>query len=224
MRILLVEDSVRLSRSLQSGLGRLGHAVDVVHDGKQGLSYARLNPYDLLVLDVMLPGLDGLSLLRELRGLGRDVRVLLLTARDAVADRVAGLRAGADDYLVKPFAFDELVARVDALGRRAREGGHPVTRVGALRIDTAARTVHCGERELVLSRREYQLLSCLAQRPGEIVSRTEIEDRLYGEDDFPASNVVASTVSGLRAKLAQAGAGGLIQTRRGLGYRIGADG
>src|SRR5262245_36041652 len=150
MRILLVEDSVRLSRSLQSGLGRLGHAVDVVHDGKQGLSYARLNPYDLLVLDVMLPGLDGLSLLRELRALGREVRVLLLTARDAVSDRVSGLRAGADDYLVKPFAFEELVARVDALGRRSREGGQPFTQVGALRIDTTARTVHCGGRELVL--------------------------------------------------------------------------
>src|SRR6188508_222710 len=120
MRILLVEDSRRLAQSVQAGLRKLGHAVDAVHEGPRGLSYARLNPYDLLILDIMLPGLDGLSVLRELRQGGNATHALLLTAKDAVEDRVTGLQAGADDYLVKPFAFEELAARVDALGRRVR--------------------------------------------------------------------------------------------------------
>jgi len=200
-----------------------GYAIDHAADGITGLHLAVSNPYDVIIADVMLAGMDGITICRKLREEARsDTPLLMLTARDTIDDKLAGLDAGADDYLVKPFAFEELVARVDALGRRAREGGHPVTRVGGLRIDTVARTVHRGEREIVLSRREYQLLCCLASRAGELVSRTEIEDRLYGEDDFPASNVVAVTVSGLRGKLAQAGAEGLIETRRGLGYRFGA--
>ncbi len=218
MRILLVEDSLRLAQSVQAGLRKLGHAVDVVHEGLKGLSYARLNPYDLLILDIMLPGLDGLSILRELRGEGRDTHVLLLTAKDTVEDRVGGLQTGADDYLIKPFAFDELAARVDALGRRVRGPSTPVVEIGDLSLDTGARTAVRGERLLDLSRREYALLRYLASRPGETVSRIEIEDHLYDEDTLPLSNVVASTICALRDKLEQDGGERLIHTRRGLGY------
>ena len=218
MRILLVEDSIRLAQSVQAGLRKLGHAVDVVHDGPKGLSYARCNPYDLLVLDIMLPGLDGLSLLDTLRREGVTTHVLLLTARDGVEDRVEGLRRGADDYLVKPFAFEELAARVDALGRRVRGPALPVIEVGDLEIDTAARLVRRDGCSLELSRREYALLAYLGTRPGEIVSRIEIEDHLYDEDTLPSSNVVASTICALREKLEAGGGSRLIHTRRGLGY------
>ncbi|MCB9896929.1 MAG: response regulator transcription factor [Planctomycetes bacterium] len=220
MRILLVEDSERLAHSIQSGLRRLGHGVDVVHDGDRGLSYARNNPYDLVLLDVMLPGRDGFSVLRALRDDGVDVHVLMLTARDAVEDRVHGLQAGADDYLVKPFAFDELAARVDALGRRVRGPALPVVTIGDLKIDTSARSVTRGERVLDLSRREYALITYLASRRGETASRIEIEDQLYDEDSLPMSNVVASTVCSLREKLESGGAPRLIHTRRGLGYML----
>ena len=218
MRSLRVEDSQRLARSVQAGLRKLGHAVDVVHEGPKGLSYARLNPYDLVILDIMLPGLDGLSVLDALRHDGIDTHVIMLTAKDAVEDRVRGLKTGADDYLVKPFAFEELAARVDALGRRVRGPSTPVVEIGTLAIDTSARQVTRGERSLDLSRREYSLLKYLASRPGETVSRIEIEDHLYDEDTLPLSNVVASTICALRDKLESAGEGRLIHTRRGLGY------
>ena len=218
MRILIVEDSKRLAQSVQAGLRRLGHAVDVVHEGTRGLSYARLNPYDLLILDILLPGLDGLAVLRELRRAGVGTHVLLLTARDAVEDRVTGLQAGADDYLVKPFAFEELAARIDALGRRVRGPATPLVELGDLSIDTAARVVKRGERRLDLTRREYALLKYLASRPGEVVSQIEIEDQLYDEDTLPNSNVVASTICSLREKLEVEGGSRLIHTRRGFGY------
>jgi DNA-binding response OmpR family regulator len=218
MRILIVEDSKRLAQAVQAGLRRLGHAVDVVHEGTRGLSYARLNPYDLLILDILLPGLDGLAVLRELRRCGVGTHVLLLTARDAVEDRVTGLQAGADDYLVKPFAFEELAARIDALGRRVRGPATPLVELGDLCIDTAARVVKRGERRLELTRREYALLKYLASRPGEIVSQIEIEDQLYDEDTLPNSNVVASTICSLREKLEVEGGSRLIHTRRGFGY------
>lgn len=218
MRILLVEDSQRLARSVQTGLRKLGHAVDVVHDGAKGLSYARCNPYDLVLLDIMLPELDGLSVLRELRAGGVETHVLMLTAKDSLDDRVRGLQSGADDYLVKPFAFEELAARVDALGRRVRGRATPVLEVGDLRVDTSARVVTRGERQLELSRREFALIRYLATRVGEIVSRIEIEDELYDEDTLPLSNVVASTICALRDKLESGGEARLIHTRRGLGY------
>jgi DNA-binding response OmpR family regulator len=221
MRILLVEDSQRLARSVQAGLRKLGHAVDVVHEGPRGLSYALLNPYDVVVLDIMLPGLDGLSVLRGLREQGSDTHVLLLTAKDTVADRVDGLRTGADDYLVKPFAFEELAARLDALGRRVRGPATPSVTLGDLIFDRAARTVTRGGRTLDLSRREFSLLGYLVERAGETVSRIEIEDHLYDEDTLPMSNVVASTICALREKLEAGGEPRLIHTRRGLGYVLG---
>ncbi len=218
MRILLVEDSKSLADTLRAGLRKLGHGVDVVADGKRGLSYARLNPYDLVVLDRMLPELDGLALLQKLRAAGLNTPVLFLTALDTVEDRVVGLRAGADDYLVKPFAFEEFVARVEVLSRRRRITGVPIVELGSLRVDTAARTVTYEGRPLDLPAREYSLLVLLVTRRGQTVSRIEIEDHLYDESTLPMSNAVAVAISSLRTRLKEVGAPELIKTRRGLGY------
>lgn len=218
MRILVIEDSVRLASSLEQGLRRLGHAVDVTHDGEAGLSYARSNPYDLVLLDLLLPRIDGLTVLRRLREEGADVAVLVLTARDTVDDRVRGLRQGADDYLVKPFSFDELVARVEALGRRRGNARLPRLRVGDLELDLVARRAVRAGREIPLTAREFMLLRLLATRSGEIVTSEEIEDHLYDERTFPISNAVQSAISALRRRLREAGDGELIHTRRGLGY------
>jgi len=220
MRILLIEDSERLTESLRSGLRKLGHAVDIALDGKSGLSYARLNPYDVVVLDLMLPGKDGLSVLKELRDGGDKTYILILTARDTVDDRVRGLSQGADDYLVKPFAFDELVARIEALGRRRSDTARPVLEIGDLLIDTAARRVTRAGRPIRLTPREYALLLLLANRKGQVVSRIEIEDHLYDERNFPLSNVVQSAVSSLRSRLSVPGTTPLIHTCWGKGYML----
>ena len=218
MRILVVEDSTRLAESVRAGLRKLGHGVDLTHDGPTGLSYARCNPYDVIVLDLMLPGKDGLSVLREYREQGGEAFILILTAKDTVDDRVTGLRQGADDYLIKPFSFDEFVARVEALGRRRSDGANPVLRIGDLEVDTAARRVRrCGQ-EIVLAPREYALLHLLASKQGMVVSREEIEDHLYDERTFPMSNAAQSAISSLRSRIAIDGARPLIHTRRGLGY------
>ena len=218
MRLLLVEDSERLQRSLGTGLRRAGHAVDVTGSGTDGLWRARSTEYDVVVLDVMLPGLDGLSVLRQLRAGGRDTHVLLLTARDAVEDRVTGLRAGADDYLVKPFAFDELLARVEALGRRRTGRKDPVVRVGDVEIDVATRSVRRGGRAVPLLPREFALLAYLAGRAGQVVSRTDIEAHLYDDRADPMSNVVDSAVCALRRKIDRPGEPSVIVTRRRAGY------
>jgi DNA-binding response OmpR family regulator len=218
MHLLLIEDSARLHESLRTGLQRCGYAVDGALDGEAGLRYARHNHYDVIVLDLMLPGLDGLTLLRRLREAGDQTHVLILTARDTVKDRVLGLRDGADDYLVKPFAFDELVARIEALVRRAYHTKNPEIEIGPLRIDTAARRVLRDGRPLTLSKREYMLLEYLALRRGEVVARRDIEDHLYGEADFPMSNAVDRIVCTLRGKIETDGGPTLLQTRRGLGF------
>ncbi|MBI4880023.1 MAG: response regulator transcription factor [Planctomycetes bacterium] len=220
MRILLVEDSKRLTGALRSGLRKLGHAVDIAADGETGLSYALHNPYDVVVLDIMLPRLDGFTVLRRLRESGSNVYVLVLTAKDAVDDRVFGLRQGADDYLVKPFAFAELVARIEALGRRRVETTPPLMRIGDLEIDTAARRVKRAGQVLRMTPREYSLLVFLASRKGQVVSRIEIEDHLYDERTFPESNVVQSAISLLRSRLALPGAAPLIHTCWGRGYML----
>jgi DNA-binding response OmpR family regulator len=219
--LLLVEDSVRLQRSLSTGLRKEGYAVDVTGDGAEGLWYATRNPYDAIVLDVMLPTLDGLTLLRRLRasgGQGADAHVLLLTAKDTVEDRVTGLRSGADDYLVKPFAFDELLARIEALTRRRHNAKNPVIAVDDLWIDTAARTVTRGGRAIELAAREYALLQFLALRQGQVVSRSQIEAHLHDERSELMSNVIDAAVYALRKKIDAPGRPSLIQTRRGMGY------
>lgn len=217
---LLVEDSERLRRSIGAGLRRSGWVVDCVADGRKGLSYARLNPYDVLILDLGLPELDGLDVLAQLRAADSKLPVLILTARDAVADRVAGLRAGADDYLIKPFDFEELLARLDALVRRAYQQSGEVIDLGGVRLHRADRRVECASGDLNLTRREYSLIEYLALRRGAVVSRVEIEDHIYDEHSLPSSNAVDSAVCSLRAKLSGAGAPELIRTVRGLGYVV----
>jgi two-component system OmpR family response regulator len=218
MHVLLVEDSRRLQESLGTGLRRCGYAVDAATDGEAGLRYARHNEYDVIVLDLMLPKVDGLTVLRRLRDEGKETHVLILTAKDTVDDRVLGLREGADDYLVKPFSFDELLARIEALIRRSYRAKNPVIAIGPISIDTTARTVTRGGEEIRLSRREYALLEYLAYRKGEIVDRRQIEDHLYGERNFPMSNAVDRVVCTLRKKIESPGNGEILTTRRGLGY------
>lgn len=218
MRILLAEDSERLQRSIGEGLRRAGYAVDVSPSGTDALWRASGCDYDVIVLDIMLPGIDGLEVLRQLRGRDINSHVLLLTARDTIADRVAGLRTGADDYLVKPFAFDELLARVEALGRRQRGKKNPMLRVADLDIDTIAREVRRGNQTLPLLPREFSLLHYLACRVGEVVTRTEIEMHLYDDRVDPMSNVVDSAICSLRRKIDLPGEPSLIVTRRRMGY------
>ncbi len=223
MRVLIVEDQDRLRNWLKKGLEEADFAVDATGDGKEGLWYALGNSYDVVILDLMLPGMDGLSILRRLREAGHEDQVLILTAKDTVPDRVKGLDQGADDYLVKPFAFDELLARVRALVRRSYGKHSAVIEIGDLRIDTAKRQVWRGEQEVGLRAMEYKLLEYLALRAGETVSRTDIWEHLYDFRSQTASNVVDVYVANLRRKLDRPGEKSLIQTRRGLGYVLGTD-
>lgn len=218
MRILFVEDSKRLRVTVGTALRRVGYAVDTAEDGEEGLWLAKANDYDAIVLDIMLPKLDGLSLLKLLRQAGRKTHVLLLTARDTVPDRVLGLQSGADDYLVKPFALEELLARVHALCRRAYDSKGSRVTVGSLVVDTAARTVSRAGTELLLQAREYALLEYLALRAGQVVTRTEIEAHIYDGSADLMSNAVDSAVCALRRKLEVGDPAPLIHTRRGLGY------
>ncbi len=221
MRALLVEDYEPLRRSLHQGIREAGYAIDVAADGEEGFWYARNNPYDVIVLDLMLPKLDGLSLLQQLRDSGSKTPVLILTARDAVEDRVKGLDTGADDYLTKPFALEELLARMRALVRRKYDKSQTLLQVGSLHLDTSAKRVHRDGEEIQLTAREYSLLEYLARRAGQTVSRTEIWDHLYEFDSSATSNVVDVYIGYLRRKLDPPGQGSLIRTVRGQGYRLG---
>jgi DNA-binding response OmpR family regulator len=218
MKLLLVEDSKHLQRALAVGLRKAGFALDVTGDGKEGLWLAESNDYDVVVLDILLPGMDGLSVLQQLRAKGKQVHVLMLTARDTVSDRVRGLQAGADDYLVKPFAFEELLARVQALCRRTY--GQKLTRlaIGDLEIDLANKAVVRAGVPVKLKPREYALLEYLGLRRGEVVSRREIEAHIYDDQVDPMSNVVDSAICVLRRKISMPGLPALIHTRHGLGY------
>jgi DNA-binding response OmpR family regulator len=218
MKLLLIEDSPSLSRALSTGLRNAGYAVDAVADGAEGLWLAQGGGHDVIVLDLMLPTMDGLSVLRRLRAEGHTTQVLVLTAKDAVEDRVKGLRAGADDYLVKPFAFDELLARIEALIRRGHGVKDPVIRIGDLVLDTVAKTVTRGERRIALTPREYALLEYLAHRRGEVISRSDVEAHIYDQAKDLMSNVVDSAICALRKKIDGPGAPRLIHTRRGMGY------
>ncbi|MCA9972804.1 MAG: response regulator transcription factor [Anaerolineales bacterium] len=222
MRILVVEDEPGIANFVRQGLAEAGHAVDLVADGREALDYARTAVYDVYVLDIMLPGMSGLDLLRALRRAGDKTPALMLTARDAVADRVAGLDAGADDYLVKPFAFDELLARVRALLRRPPLQLGTVLRVADLEMDTARRTVQRGERSIDLSPREYAVLEVLLRHPNQVLTRTQIGEHVWNFDFYSESNVVDVYIGYLRRKLTQDAEAPLIQTVRGVGYRIGA--
>jgi DNA-binding response OmpR family regulator len=218
MRVLLVEDSQRLRKSIAHGLRRADYALDETGDGREGLDLAGSNEYDVIILDLMLPGMDGLTLLRRLRETGRGTHVLILTAKDTLEDRLSGLRAGADDYLVKPFAFEELLARVQALCRRSYRSKNPRIAIGDLEIDTAARVVTRAGDRIDLTPREFMLLEYLALRRGEVVPRGKIERHIYGNSAGPVSNAVDSAICILRRKITPPGAAPLIHTRRGMGY------
>jgi len=222
MRALVVEDYAPVRTAVVEGLTENGFAVDSSADGEEGLWFAQQNPYDVIVLDLMLPKLDGLGVLQKLRASGSTVPVLVLTARDGVDDRVRGLDTGADDYLVKPFAFAELLARVRVLVRR-RYDAAPVIRIGDLEIDTTKRAVKRGDESIVLSAREYALLEYLALRAGQLVTRTEIWEHVYDFHSDAHSNVVDVYIGYLRKKLEREGAAKLIHTRRGQGYVLGVE-
>jgi DNA-binding response OmpR family regulator len=221
MRLLVVEDSQRLRRWVSRGLRDAGFSVDEAADGDEGLSLAIANAYDTIVLDLMLPGIDGLTLLETLRREGHSVHVLILTAKDTVDDRVRGLNTGADDYLIKPFAFAELVARIQALVRRRYGVKDPRILVGGLEIDTAARLVRRDNAAIPLRPREYALLEFLAMHRGQVVTRSDIEEHIYDEQVQPMSNVVDNAICALRRKLDLPGGSSLIETRRGMGYVLG---
>ncbi len=220
MKILTIEDSGRLRVSIGTALRKSGYAVDVAADGEEGLWMVESGAYDVIVLDLMLPKLDGLALLRRLREKGDESHVLILTARGGVADRVAGLEAGADDYLSKPFALEELLARVAALVRRSYGKKNPVLRCGNLELDRNRREVCVNELLLKLTPREYRLLEYLVLADGALHSRSDIETHLYEESAEIFSNAIDSAISILRRKLAEAGSDARIATRRGEGYLL----
>ncbi|HRX86924.1 MAG TPA: response regulator transcription factor [Phycisphaerae bacterium] len=218
MRVLVIEDYAPLREAVAQALAEAGYAVDASGDGPEGLWYARSGEYDAIVLDIVLPELDGLELLRKLRREGVTTPVLLLTARDTVRDRVHGLDAGADDYLVKPFALAELLARVRALVRRRYAASDPVIRVRDLEVNTVARTVTRGGAGIELTAREYALIEFLVHRAGTVVTRSEIHEHIYDFRDATDSNVVDVYIGYLRKKTERDGGPRLIHTRRGQGY------
>jgi len=222
MRLLLVEDDPLLSASVARGLREQAYAVDVAADGKSALYQAAIFPYDLIVLDVMLPGKDGFEVLSELRRRGTTARVLMLTSRDAVQDRIRGLDLGADDYLTKPFDFQELLARIRALLRRGEELAPAVLCVADLEVDTRAQSARRAGEEIRLTAKEYALLEFLARNAGRVMPRAEISDHVWDENHDPFSNLIEVYINRLRRKIDRLGLEPLIHTRRGAGYLLGA--
>jgi len=221
MRLLVVEDYRPLQQSLVKGLREAGFAVDTTRDGREGLWYATSNEYDVIILDLMLPGMDGLEILRKIRTQGKKSHVLILTAKDTVQDRVTGLDLGADDYLVKPFAFEELMARVRALLRRSYRQKNPSIKIKDLRLDLTTQRVWRGREEIQLTPREYVLLEYLAMRAGQMVSRSDIWEHVYEFSSSASSNVVDVYIGYLRRKIEREGKPALIHTVRGRGYLLG---
>jgi DNA-binding response OmpR family regulator len=220
VKILLVDDSQRLLRSLSQGLKRLGYAVDMAGDGENGLALAETYDYHVIVLDLMLPGLPGLEVLRRLRARGSSAHILILSALDRVDDRVKGLQLGADDYLVKPFAFEELCARLQALVRRRHQAKNPIMQLGSLEIDAARRQVSRGREVLHLTPSEYALLEFLAYQRGRVFSKEQLVEHLHRSDSDVSSNVIEVLVSGLRKKIHAHGEPPILRTRRGFGYVV----
>ncbi len=220
MKLLIVEDSERLRKSLGEGLRRCGFAVDLVGDGEAGLRFALAMEYDVIVLDLMLPKLDGLTVLERLREADRNTNVLILSAKDRVQDRINGLELGADDYLIKPFAFDELLARLKALVRRGYDRRNPVIRLGRLELNTALHRVLCDATEVPLTPHELALFEHLALNRGRVLSPQTLEDHLYDSECTVSRNAIEVHISALRKKLRVAGVAELIKTRRGFGYYI----
>lgn len=221
MRVLVVEDERKLASYMQKGLERESYAVDIAENGEAALERARTTPYDVVILDIMLPGLDGFGVCRELRALHMDVPVLMLTARSMVEDRVKGLNSGADDYLTKPFAFSELSARVRALLRRRRPGGVLTLCVGDLTLDPVSRKVTRGSRRINLTQKEFALLEYLMRNAAQALTRTMIAEHVWDITWERLTNVIDVYVSHLRRKIELPGEAPLIHAVRGIGYRIG---
>ena len=220
MKLLIIEDSQRLLRTLGIGLRKMGYAVDLVADGADGLDYARFNEYDVIVLDLMLPTMDGLAVLQRLRALGRKTHILILSAKDQVADRIRGLQLGADDYMVKPFSFDELCARIQTLVRRRYGEKNPDIAVGAVVLNTAARTVSREGRRVPLTAAEYGIFEHLALRRGRVFYKEQLIDAIHDGETCSGANVIEVLVCTLRKKIDAEGADSIIETRRGHGYCI----
>jgi two-component system, OmpR family, response regulator len=221
MRILIVEDEPELAGLLARGLSEEGHAVDLADRGEDAFDWLEVAEYDALILDIMLPGIDGLAVCRELRRRHVSVPILLLTALDGIRDRVTGLDAGADDYLVKPFALAELLARLRALSRRPSESLDPVLEYADLRLDPANRRVWRGDRRIALSTKEFRVLEYLLRHPRRLLTRSMIAEHVW-DYDFPnVTNVIDVHIRSLRLKLDDPYPGALIQTVRGAGYRLG---
>ena len=221
MRLLLVEDDPRIARFVAKGLREQAYAVDVAATGDDALYQAAVNTYDLVILDVMIPGRDGFAVCRELRKSGQRMPILMLTARDAVEDRIAGLDHGADDYLTKPFEFRELLARLRALLRRSGELHPGKITIADLVLDTRAQSAKRAGRHITLTAKEYALLEYLARNAGRVVGRAEIAEHVWDETFDPFSNLIEVYINRLRRKIDAESAKPLLQTRRGAGYILG---
>ncbi len=220
MEILLIEDDGRVARLVERTLAEAGHRVDVAYDGPSGLARGVAGAYDLIVLDILLPGMDGLDVCRKLRRRSVRTPILMLTARDAVPDRVRGLDAGADDYLIKPFALEELHARVRALERRASDTADEVLQVGDLTLDLDRHEARRDDRAIELTAKEFQLLAYLMRAPGRVLTKERIADHVWGYDSEATSNVVEVYIHYLRDKIDKGFPRPLIRTVRGVGYTI----
>ncbi len=223
MRILVIEDDRKIASFIERGLREDGYAVDVAHDGQEGLTNAHVYDYDALIVDIMLPGKNGYEIVRDLRSKAKAVPVLLLTARDSKEDIVRGLDAGADDYLTKPFSFDELLARLRALIRRGGSGRTERIVHGRLEVDRLAHTARLAGHDLDLTPKEFQLLEYFVLHPGDVVRRTELLEKVWDLQFDPETNVVDVHVGHLRRKLQKIGAGVSIDTVRGVGYVLTSD-
>ncbi len=220
MKILVVEDSLKLQKSLRAGLRRLGYAVDVAGDGVEGIAYATSCTYDVVVLDLMLPKKSGLDVLKEIRASSQQPEVLILSARDQVQDRIAGLQQGADDYLVKPFSFDELHARIQALVRRRFNQKSPVITIGEVQIDTSLHIAYQGDVCFTLTPTEMSILEYLALNRGRVISSERLIDQVYDANSYTTRNAIEAHISSLRKKMRKQGGAEIIETRRGFGYLI----
>ncbi len=216
MRVLVVEDDRDVARQVETTLEQAGYAVDLAHDGEEGGFLGESEPYDAVVLDLGLPVVDGLTILRRWREAGRDMPVLILTARDTWREKVTGLRAGADDYLAKPFELEELLARIEALIRRAAGRASPVLEHGPLRVDPGTTRVTLDGNLVELTALEFRTLSYLMHHHGKVISKTELTEHIYGQDFDRDSNVIEVMINRLRRKLGTA----LIKTHRGQGYQL----
>ncbi len=220
MRVLLVEDDDRLATSVANQLRQAGFAVDIVARGEDALRESAISPYDAIVLDLQLPDLDGVEICRQLRARGTPVRIIMATARDGVADRITGLDTGADDYLVKPYSVQELVARLRALLRRPEAALPTVYRAGDLELDTATRVARRGERSIDLTTKEFAVLEYMMRNAGRVLTREQISEHAWDANYDPFSNVIDVYVARLRKKVDAAGEPALIETVRGAGYRL----